>query len=155
MPNYRSRDPGNEAERLRADESRRLQEREVEGHVQAIQGVRADIETKLRDLVGHCERLHQATRRLDAGDGPAARYRVYGTAHSRLAAALGQGLRRAQATDRLLDARRESGRERERHEQERVAEERVQAAVRQVIDLQLPRENDFETLFGGEVADAS
>lgn len=145
-----------QADQLRTDEIRRQHEREISLHVQAIQGVRAEVETKIRELQGHCERLQQTARRGPPGEGSEARYRVYCTAHTRLAGAMGQALKRAQATDRLLEARREEQQDRERRERELAVRDRVEAAVRDVFDLQLPKDNDFEALFGEEgVAHAS
>lgn len=155
MPTDPTREQRRQAEIQRTEEIRRLHEKELAVHIQAIQGVRAEVETKIRELQGHCERLQQTARRGQTGDGSEARFRVYCTAHTRLAGAIGQALKRAQATDRLLEAGREEQQDRERREREAAVEERVKAAVRDVFDLQLPKDNDFELLFGEGVAHAS
>lgn len=144
-------------EQLRAEEVRRQRERELNLHIQAIKTVRGEVEAKIRELQGHCDGLHQAARRLQSDEGTeATKYRVYGTAHTRLAGALHQALNRAQAMDRVLEARREDQQDRERREREVATQERIKAAVQRVFDLQLPRENDFELLFGEEaLSDAS
>lgn len=145
-----------QADQLRVGEIRRQREQEIELHVRAIKSVRADVEAKIRELTEHCEGLQRSVRRLQGDNGEEGKYRVYGTAHTRLAGALHQAMNRANAMDRLLEARQEGDQERARREREAAAEERVKAAVRGVFDLQLPRENDFELLFGEEaVADAS
>lgn len=139
-----------QADQLRAGEVRRQREQEIDLHVQAIKSVRADVEAKIRELREHCEGLQRSVRRLQGDSGEEGKYRVYGTAHTRLAGALHQALNRAHAMDRLLEARQVGEQERERRDREAAAEERVKAAVQGVFDLQLPRENDFELLFGEE-----
>ena len=155
MPTDPAFDRTLQAEQLRVDEARRHREAEAEALVQAIAGIRADIDAKLRELAGQCDRLHQAARRLQSGDGAEARFRHFATAHQRLTGAMGQALKRAQATERLLGGRQLDQRDAERREREEAARERVKEAVQSVFDLQLPRENDFETLFGEEVVHAS
>lgn len=143
-----------EAERLRVAELSQQREAELGSHVQAIQAIRADVESKLRDLQGRCDQLLRVSRRTASEDGDS-RYRVYTAAHRRLVGAMTQALKRAEATDRLLEQSRGAREDRARQERERQQRERVQAAVQDVFDLQLPKEDDFEALFGEGVSDAS
>lgn len=151
MPGFSAQDQQVQAERLRVEELRKRREREIETHVQAIKRARADVEVKLRELVTHCASLQQATRRWPAEDGSDAAYRIYHTAHSRLAGAIVQAVKRAQATDRFLDARRADAEDLRRQEREEELRDRVDAAMKEVFNLQLPKDDDFETLFGDEV----
>lgn len=154
MPSTVAHDQRLQAERLRSAELRRQREHELDAHVQAIKTARADLESKIRELQGHLDGLQHVSRRLGATeDGDVGRYRVYATAHVRLAGAMGQALKRAQATDRLLEATREQREAREQQEREESMRERVDAAVQDVFDLQLPKEDDFELLFGEAVTD--
>lgn len=155
MPSSPAQEQRIQAERLRTAEIRRQREQEVGGHVQAIKAIRGDLETKLRELQGHCERLHQTTRRALNEDGSDARYRLYHTAQLRMVGAMSQALKRAEAADRLLVASQAERQDQERREREKQTQERVESAVRDVFDLQLPKDDDFESLFGEEVTDAS
>lgn len=143
-----------EVERLRVSEIRRQRERDVEAHVEAIRTARSDLEAKLIELQGHCERLHRATRLARGDGGEDARYRLYHAAQTRMVGAMSHAIKRAQGTDRLLEASRAEQQERERQEREDKTRAHVKAAVREVFNLQLPKEDDFEQLFG-EVTDAS
>jgi hypothetical protein len=143
-----------QVERLRLAEIRRQRDRAVGEHVAAIKTARRDLEAKLVELQGHCDRLQQATRRV-RGDGEDPRYRIYHTAQTRMVGAMGQALKRAQATDRLLETSRVEQQERERNEREEAARARVKTVVQDVFNLQLPKDNDFEQLFGEETADGS
>jgi hypothetical protein len=155
MPLAIDPNPRLQAERLRADEIRRQQQQEIDIHVQAIKAARAEVEVKIRELQSHCDRLQHAARRLPPEDGGEARYRIYVTMHSRLVGAMGQALRRAQNGDRLLEVGRADQEEKQRRERENEVRDRVDAAVQHVFDLQLPRENDFEALFGEDLTHAS
>lgn len=144
-----------QVERLRIAEIRRQRERDVEAHVAAIKAARADLETKLVELQGHCDRLQRATR-LARGEGTDdARYRLYHTVQTRMIGAMGHALKRASATDRVLDASREEQAAQARQEREVVLRANVNAAVREVFNLQLPKEDDFEQLFGEVTGNAS
>lgn len=154
MPISEAQEKRIQAERLRAADIRRQRAQDVDSHVQAIKAARGDIEGKLHELQGHCDRLQQAARRAGAEDG-VARYRLYHTAQARMAGALSQVLKRAKSTDRLLEARGNDEQEREREQREAESQARVQTAVRDIFDLQLPKENDIESLFGEGVMDAS
>jgi len=140
------------AERLRVAEIRRQRERDIEAHVAAIKTARADIETKLVELQGHCERLQRAARLARSEGADEARYRLYHTVQTRMVGAMGQALKRASATDRVLDVRREDQAAEARQEREGAVHAKVKAAVREVFNLQLPKEDDLEQLFG-EVPD--
>lgn len=141
-------------ERLRFAETRRQQQRDIDGHVAAIKSARADIEGKLRELQGHCDRLLRATRLAADEEGDTARFRLYHTAQMRMAGAMGHALKRAEATDRLLERHLDDQRERDRQDRERAVQTRVREVIRDVFDLKLPKDDDFEQLFG-EVIDAS
>ena len=158
MPSPAHQDQQIQLERRRTAEIRRQRERQIETHVQAIKTTRGELETKLRELLAHCEGLTRAARRLPAeegSEGSDVHYRLYHTAHSRLAAAMGHALKRAQATDRLLEASREEQQDQARQRREEEVRDRVQAAVQEVVSLQLPKDDDFELLFGAEVSRAS
>lgn len=158
MPSSAPQDQQIQLERRRTAEIRRQREQQIETHVQAIKATRGELETKLRELLGHCESLTRAARRLPAeegSDGSDVHYRLYQTAHSRLAGAMGHALKRAQGTDRLLEASREAQQDQARQQREEEMRDRVQAAVREVASLQLPKDGDFELLFGAEVTRAS
>lgn len=100
------------------------------------------------DLQGHCDRLQRASRLASVEDGEAARYRLYHTAQTRMIGALSHALKRAQGMDRLLESGREERQDRERRDREEKVKTEARAAVREVFNLQLPREDDFEQLFG-------
>ncbi len=155
MPPSEAQNERIQAERLRIAEIRRQRDQDVEGHVLAIKTARKDLEAKLGELQGHCDRLQQATRRARGEGGDDPRYRIYHTAQTRMVGAMGHALKRAEATDRLLDVGRVEQQERERQEREESLRARVKTVVRDVFNLQLPKEDDFEQLFGEETADAS
>lgn len=144
-----------EVERLRFAETRRQRERDVEAHVEAIRTARSDLEAKLLELQGHCDRLQRATRLASGDGGEEARYRLYHAAQTRLVGAMSHAIKRAQGTDRLLEASRAEQQERERREREDMTRAHVKAAVREVFNLQLPKDDDFEQLFGEVADDAS
>jgi hypothetical protein len=143
-----------QVERLRFAEIRRQRERDIETHVAAIKTARSDLETKLRELQQHCDRLQRAAR-LSGGEEDSARYRIYQAAQARMVGAMGHALKRAQATDRLLEVSVADQRVREQQEREETVRTHVKAAVRDVFNLQLPREDDFEQLFGEVTGNAS
>jgi hypothetical protein len=143
-----------QAERLRSADIRRQRERDIEAHVAAIKTARAELDAKLVELQGACDRLQRATRLAGGEGGDQARYRIYHASQTRMVGAMGHALKRAQATDRLLEVSAAELREREAQQRAETVRTQVKAAAREVFNLQLPKEDDFEQLFG-EVTDGS
>jgi len=142
-----------EAERLRAAEVARQQERGVGNLIAQIQGVRKDVEASVTRLQDLCQQLRVEVRQLSGDDG-AHHYLVFTNAHLRLAGALSQGLRRTSSVDRLLTAAKaeqeETQRRDDRERQYRESRDRERALDR----LQLPQDDDFEDLYGEVMTDA-
>lgn len=138
-----------QTERLRQADLRRQREQDIDFHVQALQKTREEIETKLRDYQKHCDNLQTAVRR-SIQDESTIRYKSYANVQTRMGGAMGQALKRASSMDRLLDLGKLEREEALRREQQGHQQSRVRQMSREVFNLQLPREDDFEALYGNE-----
>ena len=139
-------------ERQRLEESNRRQLEQVGTHVKAIADIRAALEVKIGDLQRECEALQRVLRRSSYED--VSRYMVYQAAQMRVAGVLSQGLKRATAADKYLEASRIEREERAGREHQEELRRKLKAVREDVARLQLPQEDDFETLYEG-VTDAS
>lgn len=134
-----------QAERRRLEELSRRQQEEIGGHVKAITDIRAGLEGKIVDLQRECEALQRVLRRSSYDD--VSRYLVYQAAQMRMAGVLSQGLKRAQSADKYLEASRIEREERAARERQEDLHDKVRAMRRDVASLQLPKDDDFDSLY--------
>lgn len=141
-----------QAERQRLDDISRSQQEEINTHVKAITDIRASMEGKVADLQRECDALQRVLRRSTYDD--VSRYLVYQAAQARMAGVLSQGLKRATAADKFLEASRLEREERTTRERQDALRDKVRAVRRNVASLQRPTDDDFDSLYE-EVSDAS
>jgi hypothetical protein len=140
-----------QVERERLEENRRRLQLEIDARVKSITDIRASLDGKISDLQRECEALQRVLRRSPYED--VGRYMIYQAAQVRIAGVLSQGLKRAQMADKYLEAAKVEQEERFARERQEVLREKVRTARRDVASLQLPTDDDFETLYEG-VTDA-
>jgi len=139
-------------ERQRLEEGRRRLQQDIDARLESIATLRGELEGKVVDFQRECEELSRVLRRASYED--VVRYRVYQGAQVRMAGVLSQVLKRASVADRVLDVAHAEQEERALRERQEESREKVRAMRRNVANLQLPKDDDFESLYEG-VIDAS
>jgi len=131
--------------RQRAIESRRQNDRAVQGAVQQIQEIRREIETLAARLQEHAHDFRRRARRTPVEESSS--HVVFANAHLRFAGAILQGLRRTASMDRVLETQRAEQREARRREEQETQQRQVYEHSRLVGQLQKPSDDSLVELY--------
>lgn len=136
------------AEMLRSREAnfQEQHEKRVQELIVQIQEARQEIDVVAGRL--HAASLELAKEARRVRDDTTNPNLMYASAHTRLAGAMNQGVRRTAPMDRFLNraaAQREEAQRREERERE---QREIRAQSREVQRLKLPTSDDFEELYG-------
>ncbi len=121
-------------------------QREIEGIVGSMKRLRSELESKLSEYQTQVTLLGRVVRRTSSESSR--HYRAYATAHDRLSRALLNSIHRTASMDSLLENARAEQQDLARQQDREDQKARLLKAKQQVFDLQLPREDDFESLYG-------
>ena len=146
MPNQSSQTT---VDRPEVDEFTHQRRAALEKRYQELQTERSDLEEKANRYRERCALLERDIRRVVSSDSDmASRYKTYLNTQVRMVGAVLSALKRGTSMDRLIVAYHENERLRLQEEAARKKARQNRDAAKHVQDISVPRDDDFELLYG-------